>query len=107
MFSHQWYCPECGAPLKADIDLAHLLDTDYQKDKFDKHSSTARVTTGEGRHSVFDSGTTDYYEWCVRETVGKGWLRTDAQGNPISAVYCPSTGSDFGTLYRWGVAASR
>jgi len=101
------FCAECAKArgLKAGIDTSDLLGTTYQQEKHQKHTVNP-PSTSIPIQSQFDSSSTEYYADCINEAVEKGFVEFDNMSR-MNIGYCPSTGSDFGTLYRWGKEASR
>lgn len=104
MDRREYYCATCAdrfgeRPEKPTVDM---LGTDYQKGKHQKHT---QQSSSYGIQSVFDSTSTQYYQECIEEAFEKGAI--EVYRGRRSILFPPSTGSDIGTKYRWGVAAQR
>ena len=79
-----------------------MLGSEYQRAKHKKHTLPS---SSHPLQTVFDSNRTAYYDDCIRETYARGALEIDSRGTNL--IFCPSTGSDIGSKYKWGKEASR
>jgi len=100
------YCSPCAdrLGLKAGIDVSQVLQSESQQKSFRKHTAST-PSTRVPEQSVFDSGSTEYYEQAIKEAVKQGCVYETTRGPRI--VHCPSRGSDFGTRYVFGQYAER
>ena len=100
-----YYCPNCATMngLKSGIDTSDVLGTSYQQGKHRKHTVPS---TSHPVQSVFDSSSTQYYEDCIQEAIFKGFVEIDDHGRK-NVLFCPSTGGDVGSKYKWGKLATR
>jgi hypothetical protein len=91
----QHYCHSCAIALgiPATVQTDKLLDSQYQLDKFLKH--TAPGTTYQINSIFADPGTASYAQYVVN-TAGSGWYQVDDQGRHSMAWYAGSaTGAEF------------
>jgi hypothetical protein len=99
-----FYCRACTDLLgyRPTVPTTDVLGSRYQRDKHAKHTSVSSEHTVQ---TVFDSSSTRYYDDCVREAYQMGAVELSDRGTNL--LFCPSTGSTFGTKYKWGIYGQR